>query len=156
MSLTSWSLTWPALLVYFILFSLPQCFTAQWEDKCNYSNWRMSRRTPSCTDKHLADHHFLLESKITLPAAYSQSESVLLHQTDSEACHALSHPHCFLHGLLPFFPFSFLLANFYSNYQAGIFLPSSKMGWVPERILSIEIHRTLKSLEVGYACLYKS
>lgn len=71
MPLASCSLTWSALRFVFFLFSLPQCFTAQWEDKCNYSNWSMSRRTPSCREDHWADHHFQQDSKMTLAAAVS-------------------------------------------------------------------------------------
>lgn len=82
---------------------------------------------------------------------------VLLHQTDSKVCHVLSHPHCFLQCLLPFFPFSFLLPprQFPFKLPGRSFLAYSKMGWIPERILTIEIHKTLKSQERGYTCLYK-
>lgn len=105
----------------FFLFSLPQYFTAQWEDKCNYSSWSMGRRTPSCRGKHWADHHFLQKSKMTLPAAVSYFTRLTQKCAMYWVIHTASCSACF-----PSSPSlsSSLLANFHSNYQAGLFLPT--------------------------------
>lgn len=105
MPLTSCSLTWPALLLFFYsaYYSLYSTVKGQMQifklkdKKENLSLlWRIFSWSPiSITVKN-----------------YTSGCCVFLHQTDSEACHLLSHPYCFLQCLLSsFFPFSSLLPH---------------------------------------------
>lgn len=146
MPLAGCSLTWPALLFGgFFSIQLTTEFYSTVAEQMQLFQLKYEQENPCCCDKHWADHHFLQESKMTLPAAVSYFTRLTQKCAMYWVTHTASCSACFPSSLSLS---SSLLANFHSNYQASLFLPNSKMGWVPEKILTIEIHKTLKSREV--------